>query len=157
VPVIVLSAKGLTQNKIELLTLGADDYLTKPFDLRELLARINANLKRYLGKSSLSAGRVVYGDIAVDKERKIVTVCGVTLDLTAKEYAILELMTANPAKVFSKQNIYESVWGESYAYDNDTINTHISNLRKKLKDAGGADYIETVWGMGYKLKILENL
>jgi DNA-binding response OmpR family regulator len=79
VPVIVLSAKGLTQNKIELLTLGADDYLTKPFDLQELLARINANLKRYLGKSSLSAGRVVYGDITVDKERKIVTVCGVTL------------------------------------------------------------------------------
>jgi len=153
VPVIVLSAKGLTQNKIELLTLGADDYLTKPFDLNELLARINANIKRYSDKDT-AVRRIVYGYMEIEQASKTVTVCGSALDLTAKEYAILELMTSNPAKVFSKQNLYESVWREAYAYDDDIINTHISNIRKKLKEAGGADYIETVWGMGYRLKKL---
>ena len=157
VPVIVLSAKGLTQNKIELLTLGADDYMTKPFDLQELLARIQANIKRSAGAAAVGAERITYGAVEIERSGKTVRLAGELLDLTAKEYAILELMTRNPRKVFSKQNLYESVWGETYAYDNDTINTHISNLRRKLK---GADYIETVWGMGYKLKalkILENL
>jgi DNA-binding response OmpR family regulator len=157
VPVIVVSAKGLTRSKIELLTLGADDYLTKPFDLHELLARIHANIKRYSGKAAVSSGRVICGGIEIDTASKAVVCNGEALDLTAKEYAILELMTATPTKVFSKQNLYESVWNDAYAYDNDTINTHISNLRKKLKAASGADYIETVWGMGYKLKTLDNL
>jgi DNA-binding response OmpR family regulator len=153
VPVIVLSAKGSTQSKVELLNLGADDYLAKPFDLQELLARINANIKRCSGKASPSARRVVCGDLEIDTERKAAAVRGSDLRLTAKEYAILELMAANRAKVFSKQNLYESVWGEPYAYDSDTINTHVSNLRKKLKDAGGADCVETVWGIGYRLKL----
>jgi DNA-binding response OmpR family regulator len=157
VPVVVLSAKGLTQNKIELLTLGADDYLTKPFDLQELLARIHANIKRSTKKTATLAGRTAYGSIVIDPNSLTVSLNKKLLDLTTKEYALLELLLSSPSRVFSKQYLYESVWGEAYAYDNDKINTHISNLRKKLKDAGGSDYIETVWGIGYKLKSLESL
>ncbi|GHV48983.1 DNA-binding response regulator [Clostridia bacterium] len=153
VPVIILSAKGLTFDKIELLNLGADDYMTKPFDLNELAARIGANIRR---KTPAVPGinRLTYKNfgLVLDSEKFAAEVDGKPLNLTAKEYEILALMLANPDKVFSKQNLYESVWGETYAYDNDTINTHISNLRKKLESAGINDMIETVWGIGYKLK-----
>jgi len=153
VPVIILSAKGLTQNKIELLGLGADDYMTKPFDLDELLARILANIKRFGHVAKLKDTTLSYGHIAVDTAAKTVTAYGKKVNLTAKEYSILELMLLNRRKVFSKKNLFESIWGQQYSYDNDTINTHISNLRKKL----GGDVIETVWGMGYKMKTLEKL
>lgn len=152
-PVIVLSAKSLTQNKIDLLELGADDYMTKPFDLNELLARIHANIKRQVNTVPDHDSVLHFGSISMDIAAKVVTVNGQQVNLTAKEYAIFELMIKSQEKVFSKQNLYESVWGEPYAYDNDTINTHISNLRKKLdKNA-----IKTVWGMGYKLNTLESL
>ncbi len=150
VPVLVISAKTLTQTKVELLRLGADDYITKPFDLSELLARIEANLKRYVKSAATGNTVLSFRNITMDRQQKSVTVNNYPLTLTAKEYQILELMLSTPQKVFSKQNLYESVWNEPYAYDDNTINTHISNLRKKLKEAG-ADYIETVWGMGYKL------
>ena len=149
-PVIVLSAKGLTQSKIDLLELGADDYITKPFDLHELLARINANIK-HRSVNLCSNAPIYFGPVALDTEAKQVTVDGQPVDLTAKEYAILELMLKNPDKVFSKQNLYERVWGNPYIYDNDTINTHISNLRKKLN----VQVVKTVWGIGYKLNNLE--
>jgi len=157
VPVIVLSAKSLTQDKIDLLRLGADDYVTKPFDLNELLARILSNIKRYGGFCSTESSVITYGQMSLNTTGKELTVNGVAVSLTAKEYDLLELMLSTPKKVFSKQNLYESVWGELYAYDNDTINTHISNLRRKLKDVSDEDYIETVWGIGYKIKSLENL
>ncbi|MDR2888379.1 MAG: response regulator transcription factor [Lachnospiraceae bacterium] len=147
VPVIVLSAKGLTQNKVELFALGADDYLTKPFDLDELLARIHAHIKRYHAGTNLVEPARAFGPVTIDPTAKTATVSGRPLNLTAKEYAILYLLIKNPAKIFSKQNLYESVWGEQYSYDNDTINTHMSNLRKKI----GLDLIKTVWNMGYKL------
>ncbi|MGL6198956.1 MAG: response regulator transcription factor [Lachnospiraceae bacterium] len=150
VPVIVLSAKSLTQNKIDLLGLGADDFMTKPFDLHELLARVQTNIKRYGNVLHLqNKGLLDFGPISMDTDAKAVTVNGQQVDLTAKEYAILELMLKNPEKVFTKQNLYESVWGEQYTYDNDTINTHISNLRKKLD----SNVIKTIWGMGYRLKL----
>jgi len=157
VPVIVLSAKSLTQDKIDLLRLGADDYVTKPFDLNELLARILSNIKRYGGSCSVENSVITYGKMSLNTTGKELTVNGVAVSLTAKEYDLLELMLSNPKKVFSKQNLYESVWGEPYAYDNDTINTHISNLRRKLKDVSEEDYLETVWGIGYKMKSLEIL
>ena len=156
IPVIILSAKSLTQNKIELLNLGADDYITKPFDLYELLARIQANLKHSV-KGTDKNNVFEYKGIRLDAAANTVAVNGAALELTSKEYSLFALILTNPKKVFSKQNLYESVWGEPYAYDTDTINTHISNLRKKIKDAYGSDVIETVWGIGYKLKSLENL
>ena len=157
VPVIILSAKSLTQDKIDLLRLGADDYMTKPFDLNELFARILSNIKRYGGICSTENRVITYGQMSLNTTGKELTVSKVAVSLTAKEYDLLELMLSNPKKVFSKQNLYESVWGEPYAYDNDTINTHISNLRRKLKDVSAEDYIETIWGIGYKIKSLANL
>ncbi len=147
IPVIVVSAKSLTQNKIETLQLGADDYITKPFDLDELLARIEANLKRY--QKSTPKLNIAVGEVIIDTASKTVKVAGKEIALTAKEYQILELLMKYPDKVFSKKNLYEAIWQESFARDNDVINTHISNLRKKLKDE--EKIIETVWGLGYKI------
>ncbi len=149
VPVLVLSAKTLTQTKIELLQLGADDYITKPFDLYELLARMEVHLRRT--DKTTAPATLRHGELTLDIQAKQVQVKGIPLALTAKEFSLLQLMMQTPDKVFSKQNLYESVWQEAYAYDDNTINTHISNLRKKIKEAGQVDYIETVWGMGYRL------
>lgn len=142
VPIIVVSARELTQTKIETLKLGADDYITKPFDLDELLARIEANLKRY--KKNIPKLNIAIKTVNVDGEEII---------LTKKEYQILELLMKYPNKVFSKKNLYETIWQEPFARDNDVINTHISNLRKKLKDK--EKMIETVWGLGYKIAKLK--
>lgn len=151
IPVIVVSAKDMVQSKVDLFKLGADDYVTKPFSLVELLARIEVNLNRYF-RLEEKIEYLVYKNINLNKFTKEVSVDGSDLVLTSKEYKILELMMKNPSKVFSKKNLYESVWNEIYDYcDEDRVNTHISNLRKKLKAKNNIDYIQTVWGMGYKL------
>ncbi|MBO7449233.1 MAG: response regulator transcription factor [Clostridiales bacterium] len=153
VPVIVLSAKGLVQNKVELMRLGADDYVTKPFDLDELTVRIEAVLRRS-GKSSVTKeDKTTYKNIVMDNLRKAINVNGKDIVLSAKEYSILELLLNNPDKLFSKSNLYESVWNEKYLDDDNIIKVHLSNIRTKLKEADpDTDYIETVWGMGYRLK-----
>lgn len=148
IPVIVVSARSLTFNKIELLRLGADDYLTKPFDLDELLARIERSLIRIQRHTPYLT--LAVGQLLIDTSSKTVTIAEELIPLTAKEYQILELLAKYPDKVFSKQNLYESVWQEPFSRDNDVINTHISNLRKKLKIEGNR--IQTVWGLGYRLK-----
>lgn len=152
VPVIVVSAKGLTQTKIDLLHLGADDYLVKPFDLSELLARVEVNLRRSTVNISQE---IIYQirDLVLDTHLKIVTINDNTLSLTLKEYELLVLLLKYPNKIFSKQNLYEVVWKDDFAYDNDTINTHISNVRKKIKKHTDEEYIETIWGIGYKMLV----
>lgn len=147
VPVIVVSAKENVQMKVDLFKIGADDYVVKPFDLSELLARIESNLKRY---SKLINHQLIYSyrNIKLDYDLKEVWVDNKIAKLTSKEFEILYLLIKYPNKVFSKKNLYEAIWKEIYTYDNDTINTHISNIRKKVN----IDLIETVWGMGYKLK-----
>ncbi len=146
-PVIVLSAKESIQMKVDLLKIGADDYVVKPFDLSELLARIETNLKRYV-KSFNQKIIYNYKNIILNYDLKEVLVDEDIIRLTSKEFEILYLLIKYPNKVFSKKNLYEAVWEDMYTYDNDTINTHISNIRKKIN----IDLIETVWGMGYKLK-----
>ena len=146
-PVIILSAKESIQMKVDLLKIGADDYVVKPFDLSELLARIETNLKRYV-KSFNQKIIYNYKNITLNYDLKEVLVDEDIIRLTSKEFEILYLLIKYPNKVFSKKNLYEAVWEDMYTYDNDTINTHISNIRKKIN----IDLIETVWGMGYKLK-----
>ena len=151
VPVIMITAKDLTRTKIDLLHLGADDYITKPFDVDEVLARIEASLRRY-NHAPATTSLLTYQDIIVDCDARRVTVSGNDISLTMTEYAILELLMRNPAKVFSKRNLFESVSGEEYLSDDNTMNVHISNLRQKLRTEGKLDnYIETVYGMGYRL------
>ena len=120
--------------------------LTKPFDLDELLARIERNLLR--SQKDTPNLCLTFGELSINTSSKIVTVADEIIVLTAKEYQLVELLAKYPDKVFSKQNLYESIWQEPFARDNDVINTHISNLRKKLKGEGCR--IKTIWGLGYR-------
>ena len=151
---IVVSAKSETHSKIELLRNGADDYITKPFDLDELLVRVEAVLRRYEGNSSKPAESktLSYKNLVLDLTSGMAKVSGKVMTLTSKEFAILELMLNNPTKLYSKANLFESVWGESYFNDDSTVKVHMSNIRNKLKKLDpDVEYIETVWGMGYRL------
>lgn len=147
-PVIVLSAKNQVYNRIELLRLGADDYITKPFDIDEVVLRVEAVLRR-MGKEKST--ELTFRNLTLTLESKRVFVCGQEIICTAMEYGILELMLKNPDKIFSKRNLFESVTGETYVKDENTMNVHISNLRKKIRKVDDSEYIETVYGMGYRL------
>lgn len=150
VPVIVISAKENTQIKIDLLRLGADDYITKPFDIDEVAARIEANLRRV--KNNREGNKLLkFKDIKLDTLAKRVFVNNLELNLTATEIKILELFLSQPGKVFSKANLFESIWNDEYMVDDNTLNVHISRLRQKLKKVSEEEYIETLWGLGYRL------
>ena len=153
VPVIIVSAKSMVQSKIDAIRMGADDYITKPFDLDELLVRIEAVLRRYRSRTdNAEKTSLSYKNLVIDRSNASAAVNGEHLQLTVKEYAILELMLLNPKKLFSKSNLFESVWNEPYFNDDTTIKVHMSNIRSKLKKLDpDEEYIETVWGMGYKL------
>ena len=144
-PIIVLSAKGTGTDKVNALRAGADDYVTKPFDDKELLARIEANLRRGAGNST--APILTHKGLQLDRDTHSVTVDGESVSLTAREYDILELLLSNPKKVFTKENLYQSVWNSDFVGDDKTIGVHISNLRAKLR----GDYIQTIWGIGFRL------
>ncbi len=145
--VLIISAKNSLDDKITGLTLGADDYLPKPFHLSELSARIAAIIRRknFAGNSVLK-----FQNINIDTQAKAVIVNDKALDLTKKEYELLLYFVSNKKKVISKDAIAEHLWGDGMEGNNDFIYTHIKNLRKKLIDAGNADYIKSVYGMGYK-------
>ena len=157
-PVIVISAKSGSETKIETIRIGADDYIIKPFNLDEVLVRIEAVLRRsadgaYASSDSEQGGGVLsFGDLEYSEANNMVTFKGSPVKLTAKEMMLLAILLKNPQKTFTKANLYESVWNDTYIYEDNTINVHMSNLRSKLKNATGQDYIETVWGIGYKLK-----
>ena len=151
IPVIIVSAKETTQNKIDLLRLGADDYMTKPFDLEEVLARIESNLRR-AGFSQNSGNTLEYNGLTIDENNNVATLDGTELSLTAKEFAILLMLLKYPDKVFSKANLFESIWKEEYIAEDNALNVHVSNLRAKLKNISpDKDFIDTVWGIGYRL------
>jgi len=150
-PVIIISAKDMVSTKIDLLNLGADDYITKPFDLGEVVARVETNLRR--SRKQVQERKVFrYKDIMLDESTKHVLINDIEIELTAKEYLILELLMKHRGKVFTKANLYETVWQDEYFEDDNAVKTHISNLRGKLKKANPeVEYIETVWGLGYRL------
>ena len=154
IPVIVVSAKSETRSRIDLIRMGADDYITKPFDLDELLVRVEAVLRRYEGNAHKNTEPKIltHKNLTLDQTSGTAAVSGKTLTLTSKEFAILELMLNHPAKLWSKANLFESVWGENYLSDDNTVKVHMSNIRSKLKKFDpDNEYIETVWGMGYRL------
>jgi DNA-binding response OmpR family regulator len=149
IPVIVITAKSDQESKLELLTNGADDYITKPFDVKELLLRINIQL-RHAKKVSISEMKEInYKNISVNLDTREVKAGDQPIHFTGREYAILLLFLENPHKVFSRANIYESVWDEPFFNSDNTINMHISNLRNKL-NTDDTNYIKTVWGIGFK-------
>ena len=149
VPVIIISAKDETAVKVDMLRTGADDYITKPFDNNEVLARVESNLRRCRG---FTPSCLAVGPLKFDTETNICTVSGRQVSLTGTEMKILRLFMENPQKLFTKANLFTSVWDEPYNYDENAINTHISNLRRKLKSVcPDQEFIETVWGIGYKL------
>ncbi|TRZ36763.1 DNA-binding response regulator [Niallia circulans] len=149
VPVIVITAINEQHTKLDLLTSGADDYITKPFDITELLARIHIQL-RHAAQASVSTRKDIhYEEISLNLDTREVKIKEQAIHLTGREYAILLLFLENPQKVFSRANIYESVWNEPFFDSDKTINMHISNLRNKL-NREDTNYIKTVWGIGFK-------
>jgi len=145
--IIIISAKNSIDDRIKGLNIGADDYIAKPFHLSELNARIAAVIRRrVLGGSTV----ITYEDIKIDTFSKEVTLNDALVDLTKKEYQLLLYFVANKGKVVSKNAIAHHLWEEEVLYNFDFIYTHIKNLRKKLQDAGGQDYIKSIYGMGYK-------
>lgn len=146
-PVLVLSSKDSMDSKLALLRGGADDYMTKPFNLEELLARANILTKR----SEHSGQNLTYKSLRLDTDNYQAYVDDMPLALTKTEFKILELLISNPKQVFTKENLYEYSQGDYYLATDNSINVHISNLRKKIKKYSKEDYIETVWGIGFKL------
>ena len=160
VPIIVISARTAAADRIDLLKLGADDYLVKPFDLDELVVRIEVQL-RHRGVASSAEGQTVASTTAatlrfraweLDPEARTFTAADEPIAFTRIEFNILEALMEHPRRVFSKQELFERAWGEPYTADDNTVNVHVSNIRAKLRATGTDGYIKTVWGMGFKLQ-----
>lgn len=169
-PVIVLTAKDSIDDKIGVLTDGADDYITKPFEIREVLARIQVQLRHIEAETKSEAeaeteviikdgiqegqgsGRLEFRDMVLTRSTFEVSIGGRVLPkITKQEFAILELLLKNPKQVFSKEDIFEYAWDEPYMGETKTLDVHISNIRKKIKTVTPDEYIETIWGIGYRL------
>ena len=150
IPVIVVSAKLAVQHKVDLLLKGAADYITKPFDTKELLARITVQLRNADLKQANSI--LQFGDLKIDNDSYIVYVCENPIKLTKTEYAILRLLLQNPTQVMTKSKILDNISHDTPDCVESSLKVHISNLRKKLREINGKEYIESVWGLGYKIK-----
>lgn len=149
-PVIILTAKDTIDDKVEFLRNGADDYVIKPFDIKEIVARVEVQLRRR--EELLCEEELSYHGLKLDKEHFCVMVDGAELSkITKQEFAILELLLKHPKKVFSKEEIFEYAWEDSYIGETKTLDVHISHIRKKIKEVTEKEYIETVWGIGYRL------
>lgn len=156
IPIIILSAAQLDSDKILGLNLGADDYMVKPFNPLELIARINANLRRFYNLGSQQKnndGKIVIGDLVLDTRMLTLEKRGEPIALTAMEYKILHMLMQSPGRVFTKMQIYEEINGEYYSNDDNTMMVHISNIRDKIEeDPKNPKYVKTVRGLGYKVE-----
>lgn len=150
IPVIVISAKIDVDNKVDLLLNGAVDYVTKPFDTRELLARIAIHLRGR--EAGIKNSILTFDDIVLNTETHLVTVEGKEIKLTRTEYAILKLLMQNPSQVITKSILLDRISEDTPDCTENSLKMHISNLRKKLREGNGKDYIEAVWGIGFKMR-----
>ncbi len=149
IPVIVLSAKTDIEGKVNLLRQGASDYITKPFDVREVLARIDLHLKP-AGTKTVS-NDLTYNELSVNDESHKVFVNGNEISLTKHEFNLLKLLMMHPEKVYSKRELFELAWDEEYIGEDNTVNVHISNIRKKIREYSDNEYIKAVWGIGFRI------
>ncbi|HEZ7987043.1 MAG TPA: response regulator transcription factor [Ruminococcus sp.] len=149
-PVIVISAKADIESKVNLLTDGAVDYVTKPFDTKELLARISAHLRTFsvCGKENV----LIYDNISLYCDTREVKINDIQIRLTRTEYAILKILMQNQTQIVSKSKILDTIFEDTPDCTESSLKTHISHLRNKLSEAGGKDYIDTIWGIGFKMK-----
>lgn len=155
VPVIITTAKDSDTDKMLGLNLGADDYITKPFSIVELLARIKANIRRatVYSSSGSSQDMVRYKDLIINISKYVVSKNGVDLNLTYTEFEIVRLLATNQGRAFSKEQLYNTIWKEPYYGNENVLNTHINRLRNKLSDGTEKNnYIKTLWGIGYKME-----
>lgn len=149
-PVIVLTAKDDLDGKIQLLTSGVDDYIVKPFEIKEVIARIQIQLRH--AEKKVETDKLNYKKLTLNRKCFQVAISGQTLTkITKQEFAILELLLKHPDRVFSKEEMFEYAWDEPYMGETKTLDVHISNIRKKIKSYTEEEYIETVWGIGYRL------
>lgn len=155
VPIMILSAKDTDSDKTLGLGLGADDYVTKPFSVAEVLARIKANIRRntqYAAGADTEEDSITKGELTLNTSDYSVIKNGEKIELTAKEFEILHLLMKNPKKVYTKEQMYSLVWNDAYMGDENAVNVHISRLRNKIEDnPREPKYVVTVWGIGYKL------
>lgn len=155
VPIMIISAKDTDSDKTLGLGLGADDYVTKPFSVTEVLARIKANIRRntqYAAVADAEGERITKGELTLNTDDYSVTKNRKKIELTAKEFEILRLLMKNPKKVYTKEQMYSMVWNDAYMGDENAVNVHISRLRNKIEDnPRDPKYVITVWGIGYKL------
>ena len=155
VPVIMLTARSEDADKLLGFACGADDYVTKPFNILELKARIRALLRRSNAAASERRSRnlLTVGELSLDMEQRVVIRDGEAIDLTAKEFDLMELLMKNPRRVYSRENLMDLVWGYAYAGDYRTVDVHIRRLREKLERVPAEpEYIMTKWGVGYYFK-----
>lgn len=153
VPIIMLTAKSEDADKLMGFESGADDYLTKPFNILELKARVRALLRRAAGVQRIRGSILTVGDLSLNTEERVAIRNGKTVDLTVKEYDLIELLMRNPRRVYSRENLMNVVWGYSYAGDYRTVDVHIRRLREKLEqNPAEPDHIMTKWGVGYYFK-----
>lgn len=158
-PILMLTAKSEEVDKILGLELGADDYVTKPFSIRELVARVRALLRRVeLDQPEAAPAELAFGDLVIQPLKRKVQVAGEPVELTAKEFDLLHLFAQHPGRAFSRQELLDKVWGYQYAGYSHTVNSHINRLRSKIEpDPATPRYVQTVWGVGYRFAEEEEL
>ena len=153
VPIIMLTARSEDADKLMGFECGADDYVTKPFNILELKARVRALLRRAAGAQRSRGTVLTVGDLSLNTEERVAIRDGQVVDLTAKEYDLIELLMRNPRRVYSRENLMNVVWGYAYAGDYRTVDVHIRRLREKLeKNPAEPEHIMTKWGVGYYFK-----
>ena len=154
-PIIMLTAKDDTIDKIMGLDIGADDYISKPFDMKEVLARIRAVLRRSLPDEAADSNSIIFDNLVIDMKAYQVEICGKRIDLPPKELELLNFLASHPNRVFTRNQLLDDVWGFEYFGDSRTVDVHVKRLREKIDGASDKWSLKTVWGVGYKFEVEE--